>query len=312
MISKVSIKNDRNEVLTLRLANPYGSGFAVEDVDGLDPPVATINTAPYAGDDGASVTSTRVEPRNVVFTLRLMQMPTLSTEELRRKLSRFFRLKSRVEITVYTTLRTTVTYGYVESNEISIFDNPLRAVVSLLCMDPYLFDKDNYYVYTGVGPATPTFEFPFEDPAIDSPSIEFSLSNAGDKDLVIDNVGDEEVGVVFEIQIADDTLSFDIEKYDSTWTTVLDFMSFQLLNDILPTTGFLAGDVVRLSTVKGDKYATVIRDSTEYDIFNPLLETPGLSWIYLDPGLNHIRFSPDADNDDLSIVSWYRPGYEGA
>ena len=72
MIKTVKITNYRGEVLILDLANPYSSGLAVTNIDGLGPEKASINTVEIASNDGAMFNSARVESRNIVMSLRFV------------------------------------------------------------------------------------------------------------------------------------------------------------------------------------------------------------------------------------------------
>ena len=53
MIKNIQITNFRNEILTIELANPEKSGFAILDITGLGPVKADINTTENGINDGA-------------------------------------------------------------------------------------------------------------------------------------------------------------------------------------------------------------------------------------------------------------------
>ena len=75
MIKSVRIVNHLNESITLELARPEKSGFAILSIEGLGPSKATINSTEVSTMDGAIFNSSRVVARNIVFDLRFCSNP---------------------------------------------------------------------------------------------------------------------------------------------------------------------------------------------------------------------------------------------
>ena len=96
MIKTVIITNYRGESLTLDLANPYSSGYAVLSITGLGPNKATINTDDATTSDGSVYNSARVNSRNIVLKLKLMGSDAEEIEKLRQKTYKFFPLKKSI------------------------------------------------------------------------------------------------------------------------------------------------------------------------------------------------------------------------
>ena len=72
MIKNIQITSFRNETLTIELANPEKSGFAISGITGLGPVKAEINTTENGINDGAVFNSAHVGYRNIVLTLRFI------------------------------------------------------------------------------------------------------------------------------------------------------------------------------------------------------------------------------------------------
>lgn len=308
MIESITIINYRNETVGITLRSPASSGFFIESIEGLGPPKAQVNTTLNAG-DGAIFNTARAEPRNIVFTLGMYRVGTLDIEDLRQKSYRMFPLKSQVRIEVQTTNRRLYATGYVESNEPDIFTSQQKSQISILCMDPFMYDADEEFEILESTPTVPAFEFPFSDES--SPGLEFSLANDSWKWLLVNNIGDQPVGAIFEGTCGADTENYIVGEWSLDGTTYLGGLYMQPLTAYLGTAHHLEGDVITFSTVKGDKYATVLREGTTYDVFPALIRSNNLRWFELQPGLNLFRFGSNTGLDQLSGKIYYKPKYEG-
>ena len=82
MIKNIQITNFRNEILTIELANPEKSGFAIVDITGLGPVKAEINTIENGINDGAVYNSAHVSYRNIVLSMLFVG---IDIESLRQK-----------------------------------------------------------------------------------------------------------------------------------------------------------------------------------------------------------------------------------
>ena len=82
MIKNIQITNFRNETLTIELANPEKSGFAISDITGLGPVKADINTLENSINDATAYNSAHVSYRNIVLSIRFIG---IDIESLRQK-----------------------------------------------------------------------------------------------------------------------------------------------------------------------------------------------------------------------------------
>lgn len=157
MIKSVTITNFKEETLKIELANPWPSGLIIERIEGLGPPQINVNVTELATTDGGTYNSSKGQSRNIVFTFRFIDFPTI--EDSRHLTYRYFPLKRPVQLSFETTNRTLVITGYVESNEPDIFSSEEGCTISLLCPDPWFYaGGDDKTVFSGV---IPRFEFPF-------------------------------------------------------------------------------------------------------------------------------------------------------
>jgi len=309
MIQSITIINYRDDSFTFTLRDPEQSGFFVESIDGLDPPPTTLNTSPLIGSDGAIFNSSRVEPRNIVLMLGMLNGTSSSVETLRQKTYKIFPLKTLVKIRVtHDSGERRDIQGYVESNEVKIFSKRQIAQISIMCVDPFFTDGITPVLTTIEGYATPLFEFPFEGPDLELSSI----TTATSKWIVVENPGDNEVGAIFQVEFGVETTGLAINEYNEAHTTILKQMYTQPLSAIFPgDSTWHAGDVLTISTVKGDKYATLIRDSTEYDLLGLFLKSSQFSWIYIHPGETHIRVVASTGINDLIVSISFATEYQG-
>ena len=140
MIKSVKVTNYLDESKTFVLMDPEESGFLIEEITGLGPANATINTTEMASIDGSIFNSSRVGMRNIVLTLRLLFKPTV--EDVRQESYKYFPIKKQVKLTIETDNRICESYGYVESNEPDIFSKDESTQISIICPDPYFYSVE--------------------------------------------------------------------------------------------------------------------------------------------------------------------------
>ena len=112
--------------------------FEIVAIDGLDPPLNTVNISAAGIQDGGRFNSSRLNPRNVVITAVLFG----DIEASRQKLYKIFRQKSPVSIYFRDKNRNLKTVGYVEQHTCNPFEQMETAQISLLCPDPYWHGVD--------------------------------------------------------------------------------------------------------------------------------------------------------------------------
>lgn len=194
MIQELKVVNSSGEELTIDLARPEESGFAIRSITGLGPVKANINMTDLAIGDGSLYNSSKTSYRNIVIDLIyypvyqyvspmdimsqefktsknydtskipgsefIVSPINASIESLRQMSYRYFPVKQAIKLFIKTSNRHVWINGYVESNEPDIFNKDEGATISIICPNPYFYGVDEESVYTQLKTVTPSFEFP--------------------------------------------------------------------------------------------------------------------------------------------------------
>lgn len=251
MLNSVEVTNSQGSVLLLPLDSE--EGIIVEEIEGLDPVKATLVSSSFATKDGADYHSSRREPRNLKFKFGFE--PDYSREtvrDLRKQLYNFFMPKTEVNMIFRHDDNLNVTIrGYVEELGNPLFVQDPAADISLMCFDPDFIDLTSV-VFNG-------------------------LTTAGSGEETISYPGTVETGFVFTLLPDRDVPTFTI--YHRQPDGKLRSMDF--------TYPLLTGDVLKISTIVGSKYALRTRAAVEASVLYGI--PPQASWLELKPGDNHIR-----------------------
>lgn len=169
-----SIRNSRNNLLTL---TGKESQWQIMSIDGLDQPIADIFTQNLVGVDGTSVSSAKLQPRNIVITLRINGDVAAN----RRTLYSHFLTKESCSFSYSANSLSVYINGTVESVSCPLFTNSEIMQISILCPYPYFTNSSSVSaIIPSVGSATIqntgdnaiglnisiTAESPFDDIAI--------------------------------------------------------------------------------------------------------------------------------------------------
>ena len=166
MIKSFKITNHLDESIFIDIRKPEDTGFLITSVEGLGPVRGVISQAENAMMDGSIISTSRLEPRNIVFNILFMNHThdKLSVEDIRQKSYIYFPIKKEIEIVVENDHGEYKIKGIVESNEIPIFTKEEGAQVSIICADPF-FEKSEI-ISQYISRVVPIFEFPFSCEAI--------------------------------------------------------------------------------------------------------------------------------------------------
>lgn len=299
MIKTVTITNNRNESLLMDLRNPYDTGFAITSITGINPAEANINTTELSIVDGSVFNSARIPNRNIVLNIKLLHKSTIA--ETRHRLYRYFPIKKKVRLTFDTDTRHAYIDGYVERNEINIFDEFESSQISIICPDPFFKNSEDHSV--NMSSFDSVFTFPFSNPVGERTLIISNLSLDHEKAVYYE--GDEASGVEFEIRVFDPTS--DISLYNSIEGQSM-VISDTVINSLTGNT-IQAGDIIRISTKSGQKYATLTRDATTYNILASFGLAP--NWITINPGDNIFIITMSNPSARIDAHLGYDILYEG-
>lgn len=300
MIKSLTVTNHLGESLKLELGSPAKSGLLVRNIEGLDPVKADINVTELALIDGALYNSARQTSRNIVLTLGMIFAPTV--EDSRHKVYKYFPVKKKVTLVIETDTRNASTQGYVESNTVGLFTSDESCQVSIICPDPYFYEKDgSSSAFSG---AEPMFEFPFSNESLDEKLIEFA-SIRKDSRAIINYQGDADTGLMIHLHALGDvknpvlynTQTLESMKIDTDMIEKISGAPYQAADDII------------ISTVKGNKYVQLLRNGQYTNIIGALDKVS--DWFQLTPGDNIFSYSADEGEKELIITFNYRSAYGG-
>ena len=252
MITKIEARSPSGGLLSIELEDS-STGFIIKDVDGLDPVKASFVSSSYASMDGSQYQASHREARNLLLKIDLdPDYSTTSVYDLRKTLYNYFMPKSEVELRFYLDSGITVNLnGRVETFESPLFVRDPTVTIGLLCFDPDFIDL------------TPTV---VSESTVDD-QTNFTVSYDGTVDT----------GTLFELAI-DRTLS-EFTIYHQTPDGTLKTIDF--------AGSFVAGDVLKVSSVRGDKYVILNRGGT--DSYVLYTKSPQSGWLELQNGSNLLR-----------------------
>lgn len=293
MIKRIVITNYLGQTVEMILKDPETSGFVIEEVKGLGPPKADIHIGELATYDGGLYNSSRANVRNIVVNLLFYWTKKLSIEDIRLLSYRFFPLKKYVDFEIETDNRHAVARGYVESNEPDIFSKEEGTEISIQCPDPYFHSKQpEVIIFSGVGSM---FEFEFSNESTTEGLLEFgNILTYSEQTIFYD--GDADVGITIIMEF--------IGRVDSAITIYNTGTRESMIIDtslVKKLTGsqFVYGDVVTISTVKSNKYISLLREGITYNILNALGRDT--DWFSLTRGDNIFAFVTGEEVEMVNI-----------
>lgn len=300
MINNVTVTNHLGESIVLSMRSPEQSGFLIQEIDGLGPTKANINISEMAGINGSIFNSSKIRSRNIVLSLIFLKSPDIETT--RQKSYKYFPLSRQIKLEINTDNRTCYIYGYVESNEVTIFKKQVGTKISIICPDPFLYDVNQQTtVFSSI---TNLFEFPFSNESLVSNLIEFGSITLETEKTVLYS-GDASVGILIHVHAIGTATNIEIIDSESLNSIYIDSTKLvALLGE-----GIHEGDDIFISTKVGNKYAILVRDGIEYNILNVLDSNP--HWFKLEKGDNIIAYTADTGLSNLQFEIINDVAYEG-
>lgn len=305
MFKSVTVTNYRGDSLELPLRWPNDAGLLISKIDGITPGDVEVNSQDYAVLDGGVFNSSRMGTRNI--TIEFYYGFTPHIESARHRAYQYFPVKTEVRLDFLTDERNLSIWGYVEGNDTDIFSEHEKGQVSIVCPDPYFYEKD-YVSYT-LGAAIPEFEFPFSNESLTEPLICFS--DIGNRHLFdIGYNGDMEVGAIIRIyfNISPSTLGeIDIHNITNNQVLTLNIPQIQSSTGV---TFEQYGSIV-IDSVRGQKDIYYEKFGERRSIIG-VFDIMNFPWMYLGPGQNVFAFDMDETNyNDVTISIEHRGAYGG-
>lgn len=302
MIKSVTAINYLGDELVLELMNPEKSGFVVKSIKGLGPSKGVINTTEVSTNDGSIYNSARKSQRNIVMKLGFLWQGSI--EDARHKTYKYFPVKKPITLIFRTDRRECMTAGYVESNEPDIFSKDSGCQISIICPDPAFYSlaggESNATVFSGI---EPLFEFEFENEGMEN-MLEFANIQTKTENVVIYD-GDDEVGIRISIYALGPASHITI--YNSRTREMMKIDTDKI--ETLTGSGIVARDEIIISTVKGSKGITLLREGKSTNILNCLGKD--VDWFQLAKGDNIFAYTAEIGASNLQFRIENDVIYEG-
>lgn len=301
MIQSLTVTNYLGESLTIPMKNSESTGFILHDMTGLGPPTASVNTSKVATKDGSKYNSARAEERNIVLPMYFTPIPTI--EDARHRSYKYFPLKKPVILAFKTDNRECQIVGYVETNEPDICSDREGCQVSIICPNPYF--SSIYDTVTSFSGVEASFEFPFSNEDTSNPHIEFGKIVVKAENIVRYG-GDAESGV--QIRIAASATVKNITIYNVDTRGTMHIYHDKLV--ALTGSGIVKGDEIIITTDKGSRSVTLLRNGKSTNILNAI-DPRNDEWFSLTKGDNIFAYTADEGSDYLMFVVDHTTLYEG-
>ena len=282
---KLTLQNEAGNSLVF---NQLGGAFTITEIDGLNPPDATINTSQIAMLDGEKFNSAKVNMRTIEIAF------AIEKDAERNRIEVYRVVKPKKAITVYyvSDLRDVYINGYIQSVEIGYFEQKQICTVSILCPFPYW--QQAQAVINELSQIIDMFHFPFSSTS--EPQIVFGyLDNLSSVD--IENAGDLDTGLIFELYARAQVSNPKIYDYLTQEFIGLNFT-------------MQAADLVTINTNAGQKSVKLLRDGATTNIFNTLMKNS--TWLQLPANGGTYTFMVGSGNaTDLNVTIKHSTLYEG-
>lgn len=252
MLERVDVISAQGDLMSMPLDND-GYGLQIVDIGGLGPVKASLVSSSFAGVDKEQYQSASRGKRNLTMKVELYPDPADdSVFAMRQRLYGYFMTKSEVTLRFYLENGLDVTInGRVESCDPDIFSAEPAMDIVILCFDPDFYNPEVSTVET--------------------------TTTQGNFETLIPYSGTIETGVVFTMVLDRDLSEFTL--YHRLPNGQLEQMDFEL--------ALLNGDILTISTVSGDKHATLTRAGSTSSVLYAV--SPTSRWIELYPGENTVR-----------------------
>lgn len=247
------LENKAGDQLTFDQNSP----FTVTEIQGLNPPEATINTSSLALIDGEKYNSSKMQMRtiNVAFAIEV------KAAKNRIEVYKVLKSKQWVKFTYIGQYRHVYIEGYIQSIDITYFEIKQVVTCSILCPSPYF--KEAQQIVNEMRSIISAFHFPFASTA--TPELVFSyISN--DVGITIENDSDVDCGMIIELYARDTIVNPKIFNY-----LTQEYIGIEITMQ--------AADLITINTNQGQKTATLLRSGVESSVFNNVMQ--GSTWLQL-------------------------------
>ncbi len=255
-------------------------------IQGLQPPKALIQCGSLPQMDGSIFLQSKIEQRNIVLTLQVLS----DAEVNRRRLYDIFKIKQKGTVTIALKEQTVSIDAICESIEIVPMAWPLRAIISLICPQPYFETEDS--VVLEMSSIEATLSFPLALSTTGSPIGTLTPATA----INAVNFGDIPCGFTVRFQCI-----APVENPKLIHMTTGE--TIQLMLTMTP------GQIIEIQTDLGHKRIEEIQGSSQINRFNTL--KLGSTFFQLKEKDNILFATSDSGSASLLTQLTYRPKISG-
>lgn len=260
--------------------------YALIHINGLQPPKAIIQLGSLPLVDGSIFLQSKIEQRNIVLTLQVLN----DFETNRRRLYDIFKIKQKGTLTIHLSDRTVTIEAICESIEIVPTTWPLRAMISLICPQPY-FEAEQPVILE-MSSIEQSFQFPLSLSPTGNPMGVLSPATA----INAINTGDIACGFTVRFQCVAPVVNPKLIH-------VTTGENIQLLLTINP------GQIIEITTELGHKRIEEIQGSIRINLFHTL--KLGSTFFQLKEKDNILFATSDSGSSSLLTELSYRPKISG-
>lgn len=280
----LTLENKNGDQLTFGQNSP----FTISEIQGLNPPDATINTSQVALIDGARFNSAKMNMRtiNVAFAIEY------SAAYNRIEVFKVLKSKQYVKLYYNGDYRDVWIEGYIQKIDIAYFEKKQIVTCTILCPFPYF--REAQQIINEIENIISAFHFPFASTA--EPELLFGYLS-DDVAVLVENNGDVECGLTIELYASTNVTNPKIWNYVSREFFGLNYQLQQ-------------ADLITINTRQGEKTVTLLRNGVETNIFNYVMQ--GSTWLQLSPSGDTFVYEVETGNNaDLSVTFKHDNLFEG-
>lgn len=280
-----TLENERGNRLEF---NELHGPYTIEEIDGLGPAPATINTSEVGLLDGQQFNSSKVQMRTLSVAFAIED----NAAENRIAAYKVCRPKHKIRAYYVSETRDVYIDGYVQSVEVGYFDVKQVCTVTILCPFPYW--QVAQAVIDEMSSVLAAFHFAFA--STDAKELVFGVIDPT-ASISVPNNGEAETGMTIELQAYGEIVNPKVIDYETG-----DFIGVNFTMQ--------AGDLITITTQAGEKGVTLLRDGVITNIFNSLMR--GITWLQLPFGGGVYAHEVESGQPgDLVISIIHNDLYEG-
>lgn len=280
-----TLENERGNRLEF---NELHGPYTIEEIDGLGPAPATINTSEVGLLDGQQFNSSKVQMRTLSVAFAIED----NAAENRIAAYKVCRPKHKIRAYYVSETRNVYIDGYVQSVEVGYFDVKQVCTVTILC--PYPYWQAAQAIIDEMSSVLPSFHFAFA--STDAKELIFGVIDPL-ASISVPNNGEAETGMTIELQAYGEIVNPKVIDYETGDFIGVDFT-------------MQAGDLITITTQAGEKGVTLLRDGVTTNIFNSLMR--GITWLQLPFGGGVYAHEVESGQPgDLVISIIHNDLYEG-